>query len=196
MSKHTEPLALVLRGGDPEKIVAHACGECRIVKASEQDARECHAVRLCDCGAEIEQKYYLACSFCRSVNRAKERRQKEAAAYLSAAKVSWRDWDGPVYCEGAGQEVFSDIDEFTDHFENEEEQLPVYVWATITRKLSIRAEDVVDIALDDHHDDAPEQVGDLEELQSSLDKWCESQTVETWFPDMSKVVLLDGLGAP
>lgn len=50
------------------------CSECRAVFGNEAQAQTCHGERICECGAKVEQRYYMKCRECQDVEwREKER---------------------------------------------------------------------------------------------------------------------------
>jgi hypothetical protein len=179
-------LELVLKGGDPEKTVAVACSECRLVALNEQVAQQCCRPRVCPCGVEIDKRRgWTACDDCRAKTRAEE----EKVRFNKAAKVHARDYTGRmIYSEGF-QEFFT-LDDYADRNECDDIESEEYVWGTVSTGISIDAESVVESALDDHHEDAYDQIVNVDCLQDAIDAWIAEQDVETFYADYNTAVVL------
>jgi poly-D-alanine transfer protein DltD len=79
---------------------------------------------------------------------------------------------------------FSDIDELIEYCEENESEVPKYVWSTTKNTLSIDACNIVEQACEELHEDAYQNVTDEQELQDFLDKWCDKQSgVDTFMVD-------------
>lgn len=186
-----DPLALTIAGGD--KVVAHACGKCRIVARSEADARACCAPKLCQCGATLE-RYRTSCETCRRDDR--DRRELERIN--KAQKVSWRDYTGPVYLNGSGGNdgFHGDLDEFLESWMDEHETPPPFVWACDVEKFSMDATEIVSRELESQecYEDAFDRVGqrDIERLQKACDQLTAAAKIETWRETHNRIVNLDG----
>ena len=186
---HKEPLKLVVEGSEQNSVVAYACGVCGLVCLNEQYACQHCAERICDCGKSIEQKMYTTCPACH-IQHSRERTQKQID---KAKKISWEDWDDPVYCEGIEDDYFVDVDELLEVLElipEEERPKPFVVWACSKRGIELDAESIIERTLEEHHEDAQDDI-DVESLQVQLDLWCAKQSVESWFPREDLVVVLD-----
>lgn len=167
------PLKLFVReaaGADlKEVLVAHACGECRIVKGSEQEALECHGVRRCDCGAEIAENYYTACDAC----RAKHDAEKDSARVAAATRVPESATEH-LYCDCC-EKFFDDSTELFDEHRDFDRSLPTFAWATDPiHGFSIDAERIVYDALeqaDINTDCEPVSAEKMALLQGFIDEW-------------------------
>ena len=95
-------------------------------------------------------------------------------------------------------EHYMSISEAFDHFDNElDDELSdnrvKWLFATKQIKMSIDADDIVDSACEELHEDARDWISkqDIEELQGFLDNWCEKQTgTISYEPDYKVVVIL------
>lgn len=86
---------------------------------------------------------------------------------------------------------FTDIEELEEWCDDNEVEMPKYVWGTYKTKISIDGESVVESVCDELHEDAFSNVTNLDELQEFLDKWCDKQTgTNTYNVDYDYVVLL------
>jgi len=206
----------------------YACGKCRLVyspkwfvedNASELamgQAEKCCRPPVCNkCGVELPlHNGWVSCDKCRRERGMVE----EASRFEKAEKISWSDWDGPVYCEEfAGHhdgyfENLEHVEEYlNDHVMDETEiedsdrefgniveaEIPKYMWACIRNKPGrIDVDDLVEGYLIDW---LPEEWGakDLEgadDLQEALDTFIGlNQDIWTYDVDYKKAILLDGL---
>lgn len=191
-----EPLALIVKGREPEEVVAWACGACGIVARTEAEAGTCCPKR-CGCGVELAKHRY-ECDACRdkrfAAARAKEA-EKERAAYEKATKIPYADYDGDyLYCEGygsgsGGDGYFGDLDDLLDTIDGEQEP-PEYAWACSPTKISFDAHDLIESACQESYEDAAGDVGEgaAKELQALLDAWAEKHGPTSYQPDYSRAV--------
>ena len=197
------------------KVVGYACGNCGTFYFSVTDedgakknAERCHSpnVVCTSCGGPIEPAYAACQSQCDACWRAAVERtnaeatEKERVRFEKAPKVKFADYKGEyLYFRdyAIGNDGFLPVDGLEDYFEGDDEEMPSYAWACSGFILSMDAQSILDSALDDHHEDAGENVGaeDLKELQALLDAWCAKQSVTSYTPT-DEVVLLDELKSP
>lgn len=86
---------------------------------------------------------------------------------------------------------FSDIEELEGWCEENEVEMPNYVWGTYKTKISIDGESIVESACDDLHEGAFSNVTNLDVLQEFLNEWCDKQTgTDTYYVDYDYVILL------
>lgn len=180
-------VTLSTTGPDGKEWKVHACPKCRMTAPSEAVAEQCCEPYICKCGVTCP-KPYIICEACRN----KKLNEKERMAFEKAEKVSWRDYDGPVCVNG--DDYHRDVEEFVERCLDDGESLPLYVWSCTALRLSLNAEDIIDSALEsgEHHEDAFEDIADLEGLQKFLNEWCEKQTLESWGESHKVAVLLEG----
>lgn len=197
-----QALELVIKG--QEGTVAFACPTCGNIYTGhsfgggvpgEEAGRHaaagcCH--RYCDCGAALE-KGWSVCSACRSLIQA----GKEKKLFEKAKKVTIEEYpaDAMVFWEGdlaIGDGYFLNITELLDRCEEEDVEVPKYVWGCKPVPFSMRMDNLVEQALEGHHEDARDQItGAAEkELQDFLTAWCAKQRVKSWNPDYTVAVLL------
>ncbi len=185
-----EPLALVVYGSTSGEVAAWACGKCRCVALDEQRARECCATKICRCGRPIERRHWLICDACENAAFKEKQERKEAAAFEKAVKIPAKDYDGPVTVNG--EKFFACVEDLIGEYEEGEE--PEYVWACRIARLVFDASDLIDFVLEsqEHHEDARDSIadGDVKELQALLNTWVAKQTVETWWEDRTRAVIL------
>ena len=122
-------------------------------------------------------------------------RTAEEHRFDKAVKIPATAYEGWVYWEdhGDNEGFFASMKELQKYCEREEIAPPAYVWACNPMGLSIRASTVIDDALADHHENAGTAISReaRDELQALLDVWCAKQTVQTWFEDSTRAVVLD-----
>lgn len=90
---------------------------------------------------------------------------------------------------------FSDIEELEEYCEEHSIEMPKYVYGTTPYSISMNAEDIIEEACDNLHEDAMSCItdNDIEELQKYLNEWCRNQTGTTTYEvDYSYAILLKG----
>lgn len=167
-------ITLVKQGGS--EAVAYACGGCGVVFSltNPDDAERCCRPTLCACGAET-RRHWLACDDCRQ----KADETKEVARRAAATVVEWGDF---MVCDARNDRWYTDADEIGD---------TDYGYASIPFGLHIDADDIVESALEDHHEDAGVADDLMAELRTFLAGWCDRANVVSYDPDYSRVVLLE-----
>lgn len=180
---------------DPEsKAVLYACGVCGVCYSPKnvgiQNAIDL-AAKCCDpkahtckvCGVEVPP-YRSMCE-----------RHAEQAKLRKAVQIEEAEWKDPVYLDGApggwGEGYFSDTDELRQSCEDYDVSVPAYCWPCTSRPLRLDPDRLLEQAVDDMHEDAIDQVVDADGLRDFIEAWNAKQTCETWYPDHSRVVVLD-----
>ena len=160
---------------------AYQCGVCKKAYFDKDIAEKCCVPRLCeDCGKEIES-YRIVCEPCY------EKRQ-----FDKAEKLTYAQWDGWVQRDGYGynEGYFESVDDLLQHCEDEDIEPPDWVFCCESREHKLNADDILDNMLSDAHEDARDCIVDEEELCRFVKEWNAKQTVATYYPDYSKVVIL------
>ncbi len=162
---------------------AKYCTRCnRLAKITLDDAEAiacCY--RECKCGAPAK-RFSLQCPTCRESEwKAKVRAQD--AAELERTKTLPRigpDYDGwvtrgSVYWSSWDEVPWEDYD---------------FVYPTTKFALRIQADDIIESAVEQHHEDAEDHIGTDERqvLQTFLDTWCENTGVVSYEQDDSRVM--------
>ncbi len=191
LGDHREPVPLNSEDGSKRVWSCADCGGVYGNKTGEETARRCCAEMLCDCGLRV-QKNYTKCDRCIAEARA----AKDQVVFDKAEKIPWREYDGEhVYSDR--QEFYPDVDTMVDAEDDPPEEPPRWAWACTPLKLTFDAKDLIYAKLDadDHYDDAMGSISDkdVEELQKSLDTWCDNQNLVSYFPDYSRVVTCDDI---
>ena len=187
---------LVFRGEDETKL--YACGECGRAyspksyaalynlahEAAQSAAEKCCAPRYCkECGVGVEN-YRVLCRSCGELVRLRK-----------ATPIPERQWTDPVECEGVpggwGDGFFRDIDDLLDACEVYEVPPPAYCWPCTARPLALNADSLLEHAVDDMHEDAMDEIVDADGVYEFVEAWNAKQTCKSWYPDMSRVVVLD-----
>lgn len=145
----------------------------------------------------------------RQLELAAEDAEKELLRFKKAKKVMLKDAPQEsvqmMYSSfyGYNEGFFSEVEELEDYLEDQKEdyedenpedsvKMPSYVWATKVTRISIDAEDVIENACSDLHEEAYERVENIAELQEFLDSWCEKQIgTDSYDIDYSLAILLD-----
>ena len=95
--------------------------------------------------------------------------------------------------------VIDDVLELLDEekadaeFDGEDFIMPKWLFGTSMKKISVDSRWVLENATDDLHEDASENLANIDELEKFLEAWCEKQSgTDTYYPDYKIVVLLEG----
>jgi hypothetical protein len=185
-------MVLVKRGAD--KPLCYACAKCGSVYSLQnaQCAELCCALKVCGGdGCEVEPpKHRIYCKEC----SAKLDAAKEAKQFEAAEKVPYSEWKGGHLYSDRLDKYFPGWGEYLEELENEcdlecDMDPEPYLWDCICMKLTMSADDVIEGALGDHHEDAWDWISDEKELQELLDKWCAKQNVETFYPSSNRAVM-------
>jgi hypothetical protein len=99
----------------------------------------------------------------------------------------WVRWEE----HGNRNGFFKSIAEVEEHCAWYELTLPQTVIACMPKRLRQDAGHILDNALDDHHEDAGEEImqAEREELQTLLDAWCAKTTLVSWEESTTLVLL-------
>src|SRR5690606_3086140 len=95
-------------------------------------------------------------------------------------KMEMYYFDSYPYNNGYFSECEDFIEWWTDNH-NEDEVKPLYVWGTVPTYITIDAHSIVESACDELHEEAFENITDLEELQTYLDAWTDKQKGTTTY---------------
>lgn len=178
------------------EIVAYKCSKCGAAYQSRKHAEKCCMPKICeDCGCEIpHNSYYVVCDSCRSKREAvKEKERFNKAKHYTfedAPESSYQCMYSEVY--GTNEGYFFDLDELEEYCQENDIEIPEYVWGTKLTKISMDADSIIESACEELHEDAEDQIDDREELQEILDKWCEKQSgTDTYYVDYSVAILIN-----
>lgn len=154
-------------------------------------------VRLCKfCGKQIERSYIDKCD-CEEYKKhiAAKRKLKYQKTINGARKINWNLVSEYVYDEKSDR-FFANEDEFVDYYwdlyqqgkqcchnfdEYFENEVPKVLWCCEKSKIEIDATSIVETACEELHEDAYENIDDIDELQRYLDMWCDKQSGTTTF---------------
>lgn len=188
------PIELTVRGTD--NVVAHACGKCRIVARTREEAERCCEPLTCDgCGAVIKS-YCMPCAEARLA-------AQEAERFAKATKVAAAEYDGEyLFVEDfaggdAGEGYFSDEGSLRDACASRDCEVPAYAWACVARRMSLDADDVVESALESQEarEDAVDGISPLAmfELAAFLIGWAEKHGPVSYHPDYSRAIVFEAV---
>ncbi|WP_180897146.1 hypothetical protein [Martelella soudanensis] len=186
---NVKPLAFI----GEEKPVLFACGECGLVYSPKRDggdtaaltkAEQCCQPRLCDCGNPLDP-YWSKCADCRN----EATRQKTIETLRAAEVIPAAAYNDAVYTPDHdgdwGDGYSSCVDAFLEYAD------PVYCHPCTPTPLALDVETILEHATEEMHEDARSQVIDEKGLATFLADWNEKQTATTWYPDFSKVIIVD-----
>lgn len=162
----------------------YACAEPLAHETAQKAAAECCTPRHCTgCGVEVE-KYWTACLSCREKN-----------ALRRAVPIPEAEWSDPVEYDGIpggwGEGFFGSTPELREACADEEIEVPAYCWPCTARPLALDAESLLENAVGDMHEGAEDEIVDADGLIAFVAEWNAKQTCKSWYPDRSRVVVLD-----
>lgn len=166
-----------------------ACGECGFLHSGEcasELAQNCCKAFWCEKCQKEFPSYRTICPECSFLSKEKQLRENSEIVKYDG---------GPLY-DALNDRFFADLEQFLDWIacKDDDELLPEYVHPCESRGLgNIDADDIIESALSDHYEDAYDHIKDIEGLQASLDAWVKKQTIESWYPDHTKIILVEGL---
>ena len=192
-----EAFAVTTQGDPYQKAIGYACGSCsqvfrplgrkpEFLRLAREAADRCCKPKCCaDCGVQIRPTQ----DFC---DRHLELRPLFRAQYVSP----WQ-YDGAVFSRELVEVhggVFSHVGELIDYCDLNAEPLPPYVFACRERhwpglEVAIALRD----SLTDHYAGAGHDVVDLGDLVTFVESWNARQTIVSWSPDFSRVLLMEDI---
>lgn len=107
----------------------------------------------------------------------------------STEYVGWIYWTD----DKIGDHFYPSVKKLVDLCKRKQVAIPREVNGCFSMGLSMNAEDVVESALEEHHENARDQIpnAEIDKLQKLLDAWCSEQKVATYFCDDSVIVEID-----
>ncbi|MBD3785665.1 MAG: hypothetical protein IE922_01665 [Sphingomonadales bacterium] len=184
---------LTFKGSD--QTVLYSCGTCghlfspRIYACSDADAHaaarraadECCTPKYCACGKPIEAPW-TACGSCR------ERLRLEKATVIT-------DYNGPVESDKTrgewGEGYSSDVAALIESCAEYDDPVPAYCWPCTSVPLRLDLDRILERACEEQHEDALDQIEGADELQEAIDRFNAAQTCVTYYPDHSRVIVID-----
>lgn len=124
---------------------------------------------------------------------------KDDARFLRAVRVPAEEYVGAVYSRGLpgggaeGEGYYPDVATMKRQREVMGVDPPAYVWACREVTPSTDASQVIDDALQEHHESARDAISNeqIVELQGFLDGWWKRTGTFSWFPDYGRAVVID-----
>lgn len=150
----------------------YACRDEAVRDAARDAALKCCKEWKCEkCGSEAK-RFYTKCGNCQEV----ELVAREEARWQSAPKITIAEYEHPngMVCDGDQYWTVSEYVEGEVYLRH-----PRVYFCDPIRGVKIDAGDILENALQDHHEDAYEEI-DGKGLQELLDAWCARQTVTSW----------------
>lgn len=156
--------------------------------------------RLCPyCGQPYKNQGYLHCD-CEGQKIAdeEERIKKWNEKVANAVAVDEKDVYTMLYCEEYDK-YYDTVDDFFDDYacnydDEEVYEKPERLWVTSVEKIFIDADNILENACEEFHEDAMENISieDRNKLQSFLDDWCKEQIgTITYYPCYQQYVVID-----
>ncbi|KZL02164.1 hypothetical protein PsAD5_00113 [Pseudovibrio sp. Ad5] len=181
------------------EVQLYACGKCGRVHSpgifacrsdlahaeAQRFAGECCKPKVCVCGVELPVNAgYTACEKCREKNRVQK-----------AQNIAPDDYNGSVYPDSNsgdwGEGYFSELSIVKEHCHGHDEIEPAYVFTCHEQPLRLDAENILENATSDMHEDAHEEVVDADEVHKFVKQWNSKQTCRSFYPNWTQVIILD-----
>lgn len=129
-------------------------------------------------------------------------RQRERERFEKAKKIRWDEWDGPVYCDGTGDEGYHENKvlflHWWDDFGRNLAPPPPYVWACrSTRFAQVDYQRLLDEMAENCCGGYDEKMlHGRKELKAAIDNFNEAnKQLVRWDVDLSTAILLENGGA-
>ncbi len=158
------------------------CAKCGGLFLDKDTAVKCCQPAVCACG-QLKRPFYSSCDACSSKQRAVEDTLREKARFDKAQKTTPENYNGDmIFMED--DRYFSSYGGMLDHCEGHDVPPPDFTWSCEEMRLGrIDAkDDILENVLDEHHEDAFDQLIDVEGLQKFLDEWVNKQTMRSFSP--------------
>ncbi len=116
-------------------------------------------------------------------------KNKEIERVKGSEHAGWIYWPD----DETDDHFFSSVTELIECCKVRGVPVPKEVNGCYEMSISINAEDVLESALEEHHEDARSSIpnAEVEKLQELIDEWCAVQKVITYFQDTSVIVEID-----
>ncbi len=156
--------------------VAFQCGECSKVSLDKRTAELCCEKHFCRvCGIEV-RKFHFLCDDCT------DRQRLEKAKIIEGYKGWVYDWKNEKY--------FDSVESLIEEYEDEELEIPEFVFACIEEKPYIHVDHVLEDILSEVDPEVRDSIifDDEKELYDFIDAWNEKQNSRWYYTDLSKKV--------
>lgn len=173
------------------------CQQCKRLRSPAVDndpkagAERCCRPYVCSGGCGKELPYNQHRTRCDDCCR-KDQEAKEHKAFEKAKKLKPEEWDGPVF--DRHDQFFMSLDDYFDHYhEDEELKEGTYVWCAREIKFEPCVDNMIESALDNHHEDASDRIStaEMKRLEDFVDQWAKDQNILSYEPDGKQVVLIE-----
>lgn len=117
----------------------------------------------------------------------------EKERFKKANKIQFKDYKYNIIYDQYCDEFF-DIDEFYEHYEDNNSKLSNYVYACIPIRFNLDMYSVVENELEqNHYEGAFDNINleTLKDLQQMVNKWTEEQNITSWEQDGNTVIIVD-----
>lgn len=166
---------------------AYACWDCDKVYLDRDFAQRCCADKKCSrCGVSLGKHHiYTACEPCKEI--LKIHRVKVVEASAADDGVVWSDTHSGTWEDGYS----SSIEEMQDLHDEEGLETPCYVHPCKAHHFSFDPSDILDRCHDDHHEDAVDQLEDVDGLLAFFKAWNAKQNLRSYYLKSDSVIVLD-----
>lgn len=111
----------------------------------------------------------------------------EASRIVKAEHIQAADYGEPIFYN---DRYFDSIDEFLADLEDDEEERPIWVWASEETDFHFDLQDALgNYLLDNHHEDA--ECDHMDELIAFYQQWAAKQTLRSFWESHKRIVVID-----
>lgn len=188
--------------------VAWVCNKCHVIRYGGGEQSRQMAESCCDatcenvletgaiCGKKARRGWRV-CDECHQRITAREAASAKADRIARAVKIPANEYRGVVSCEGGprgsslvGDGYYRSIDELLTLCHDAGVAVPEYVWACDEYSPSTSADDVIESALDEAHEEASDSISraDVAELEKLLAAWWEKQGI-VWYVENTEIAV-------
>lgn len=118
----------------------------------------------------------------------------EKSRFEKAKKINIKDYQDNFIYDINTERYFQDIDDLEEYYEDEEMELPDYVYGCVAIEFNLDMYGIVqDELLDNHFEDAYDFVDmdSLNNLQKIVDEWTKAQGIVSYEKDYNLAILLN-----
>ena len=194
---------LTFRGED--KAALYACGKCGTCysprtyavggeaahQAARQAAERCCVTPTCSvCGGEVSRPWTMC------------PKHREQAGLRRANPIPAADWKDPVHRDDMrgdwGEGYSSSVSDLLEWWADENwvevgpvPSAPAYCWPCVPTDFRLDVERILEGVLNEFHEGAADEIVDADSLYDFVEAWNQKQTLRTWYPDHTRVIVLD-----
>jgi len=166
------------------------CIKCNMAYQDRYVADICCTKRICECGKEVEDQYYIKCRECID----KDNDKKYNDTLLKAKEV-----DKFIYVYDAeSDKYFASIEELLDYYDNEGNNHPKWAFDCIEHTIESddlpgKIEDfIIEHMNENHFEDSADYIIGMADLLDFINKWVKKQSIISYTPNYNNKIRIKG----